>query len=58
MHKSYDDFEGRAASAIRAALARIRGEWDQTDLVAFGPLTPDTLADVQAILEQTEQDLP
>lgn len=54
---SCDDREARLAGAIRAALARIRGEWDQPDLMAFGPLLPDKLADVTAILEQVEGDL-
>ena len=54
MSTSYDDYEGRINAAVRAALARIRGDFDDPDLIAFGPLQPDPLADVQAILEQVE----
>jgi hypothetical protein len=36
---------------IEAAIARIHGEWDSPALLKFGALTPDTLADVLAILK-------
>lgn len=36
-------------SALRAIEARAEGEWDHPALVAFGPLTPDTSADILAI---------
>lgn len=38
-------------AALRAIVARIQGEFDQPDLVAFGPLSPDRMADVLAIAE-------
>lgn len=56
MSKSYDDYEGRLAAAVRAAIARINGKWDDPDLEAFGPLSCDTLADVKAILQRVEGD--
>lgn len=53
MSKNYDvDHEAEAAkAAIRAIVARINGEFDQSDLVEFGPLSTDTLADVLAIAQ-------
>lgn len=40
------------SNAREAAMARIKGEWDNPHLLAFGPLSTDTLADVLAILEK------
>lgn len=37
--------------AMRAVQARINGEWDQPDLVAFGPLLPDTTSDCLRIAD-------
>ena len=48
MSKCYD-IDVRALEAIRA---RIAGEWDNPALVAFGPLSTDTLADVDAIAKE------
>ena len=39
-----------AETAIKTALARINGVFDDPGLIAFGPLSTDTLADVRAIL--------
>ena len=50
MSECYDDYEGRLRDVIAAAIARIRGEFDSAELVKFGPLSSDTLADVLAIL--------
>ena len=36
-------------AALRAIEARAEGEWDHPALVAFGPLTPDTSADILAL---------
>lgn len=38
-------------SALRAIAARVQGEYDAPELVAFGPLSPDTLRDVALIAE-------
>ena len=56
MSKSYDDYEGQLESGVRAAIARIAGEWDQPDLVAFGPLGESTLDDVWQILRRCLDD--
>lgn len=39
--------------AIEAIKARINGEWDNPQLVKLGALMPDTLADIQHIIENT-----
>jgi hypothetical protein len=39
----------RSLAALRAIVARIDGVWDQPDLVAFGTLHPNTMADVRTI---------
>lgn len=38
--------------ALIAIIARINGEWDNVYLLGFGPLSTDTLADIQFIAEQ------
>jgi len=43
------DTESKRLNALRAIVARINGEWDQKDLVAFGPLATSTIEDVLAI---------
>lgn len=35
--------------ALHAIIARIDGEFDNEHLVSFGPLWPDTLADVKRL---------
>lgn len=46
-------------NAIKAILARINGEWDQPDLMAFGALSSDALADIKAIAEaHDDRDTP
>jgi hypothetical protein len=41
-----------ADQALRAIVARIKGEFDQPDLMGCGPLSTDTMADVLAIAEK------
>jgi hypothetical protein len=47
----------KMASAIRAALARVNGVWDDPDLVACGPLSSLASLDVQEILESALENL-
>lgn len=47
----------KADAAIRAIVARIQGEWDQPDLVSFGPLG-DTQDDVLRIAQSVQPEAP
>lgn len=47
----------KADAAIRAIVARIQGEWDQPDLVSFGPLA-DTQDDILRIAQSVQLDDP
>ena len=37
--------------ALRCIRARLKGEWDNPALRSFGPLSPDVVADVLAMVE-------
>ena len=53
-HHAQNDIED-VKRAAKAARARLNGEWDCPELVAFGPLSPDTEADILRILEKVSQ---
>ena len=40
-------------AALRAIVARINGVWDDPDLMLFGPLSTNALADVEWIAKET-----
>lgn len=40
--------------AMKAIKARIHGQWDCPELVAFGPLSPDTNGDILRIIEKAK----
>lgn len=59
MSRSYDiDHTAEdAKSALRAIIARIKGVWDDPDLMAIGPLHSDPMYDVLRIAESVNTDL-
>lgn len=46
------------SKVVDAAIARIEGEWDNPALLALGPLSVDTLADVLKILRGAQEQRP
>ena len=40
-----------SAKAVYAIAARLNGVWDNPYLVECGPMTPDTISDIQEIME-------
>lgn len=46
----------RKVPALTAIKARIDGDWDNPDLLHYGPLTTDTNADIKRIIADTQQD--
>lgn len=49
MSKCYD--EALSAVTCRAIVARLRGEFDNDDLMRMGPLSTDVLADIRQWVE-------